>query len=169
MFEVTINACSTFGRLLPSEMKSIDDLLQPGDVVIIRGGYNSIDMGQFGSHSEWPHYFKGLELDNIHGTQSQPILVIGAPGERAWYNGYWSSLSVVGSQYLIVDGLEFNGEGKNEILLDKFNKSVIMVIDKEYFRPNEVDYLQCDYTKIKTDLSWNPESTLDDIIRDMLK
>jgi GDPmannose 4,6-dehydratase len=64
---------------------------------------------------------------------------------------------------------EFNGEGKNEILLDKFNKSVIMIIDKEYFRPNEVDYLQCDYTKIKTDLSWNPESTLDDIIRDMLK
>ncbi|MBS3144043.1 IPT/TIG domain-containing protein [Candidatus Woesearchaeota archaeon] len=109
--------------------RSVDSLrfqLQPGDVVVVREGYNSVDLGPFPCNpanplgncicnsnicSNWPNYFRGLILHDIDGTPSQPILIIAAPGERAWYNGYYSSMSFnANSRYVIVDGIEINGK-----------------------------------------------------------
>ena len=42
-------------------------------------------------------------------------------------------------------------------------------IDKRYFRPNEVNELQPDATKIKTELGWQPKYTVDDIIDEMIE
>lgn len=41
-------------------------------------------------------------------------------------------------------------------------------IDKSYFRPNEVPALCGDSTKIRTELGWEPEYTLDTIIKEMI-
>jgi hypothetical protein len=84
----------------------------PGDVVIIREGYNSIDMGRFpNSPNWWPHYTQGLHLNDVVGTATQPILFIAAPGERAWFDGWYKALGFnPNSRYIIVDGIELNGK-----------------------------------------------------------
>jgi GDPmannose 4,6-dehydratase len=41
-------------------------------------------------------------------------------------------------------------------------------IDPRYFRPTEVDFLQADSTKAKTDLGWEPKVTYEQLARIMV-
>ena len=45
---------------------------------------------------------------------------------------------------------------------------VVLKIDKEYFRPTEVDLLVGDPSKAKKKLNWKPKYNLDALIEDML-
>ena len=45
--------------------------------------------------------------------------------------------------------LIWKGKGLNEIAIDKKTKDICVKIDKNYFRPNELDYLKGDATKAK--------------------
>jgi len=73
--------------------------------------------------------------------------------------------------------LEFIGEGEDEkgIVAScrdseyqlRIGKEVV-AIDKEYFRPTEVDLLIGDATKAKTILGWNPKHTLQDMVKEMV-
>ncbi len=74
--------------------------------------------------------------------------------------------------------LTFEGEEENEIgkiascsHLDyqlPIGKIVVKV-DKEYYRPTEVDLLIGDATKCKEQLQWEPRHTLNDLIKDMME
>lgn len=44
-----------------------------------------------------------------------------------------------------------------------------VVIDPEFYRPAEVDYLRGDYTKAKSKLDWNPKTNLSQMIQMMLQ
>ena len=50
--------------------------------------------------------------------------------------------------------LIWKGKGLNEIAIDKKTKDICVKIDKNYFRPNELDYLKGDATKAKKILKW---------------
>lgn len=65
--------------------------------------------------------------------------------------------------------LEWQGEGVDEIGIDKNTGDTIVRIDPKYFRPAEVDLLLGDPTKAKTKLNWEPEFTFKDLIVDMVK
>ncbi|SKB70366.1 GDPmannose 4,6-dehydratase [Parapedobacter luteus] len=45
----------------------------------------------------------------------------------------------------------------------------VVAVDPRYFRPTEVDLLIGDPTKAKTKLGWEPEYTLDDLVKDMME
>jgi GDPmannose 4,6-dehydratase len=61
------------------------------------------------------------------------------------------------------------GRGTKERFIDKHNNDKeIVLISEDFFRPAEVDYLQCNPTKIKAELGWEPKLKLDDIIIEML-
>ena len=49
--------------------------------------------------------------------------------------------------------------GKNE---------VIIKIDKNYFRPNEVDYLRGNATKAFKDLNFKPKFSFQELVKDMI-
>ena len=51
--------------------------------------------------------------------------------------------------------LIWKGKGLNEIAIDKKTKDICVKIDKNYFRPNELDYLKGDATKAKKILNGN--------------
>ncbi len=72
--------------------------------------------------------------------------------------------------------LEFEGEGINEV--GKVKKchqpeyqlpegKTVIKVDERYFRPTEVDLLIGDYSKAKEKLGWEPEYSLDDLIKEM--
>ena len=62
----------------------------------------------------------------------------------------------------------FTGHNTEEICTDENTNKVIMKIDKNYYRPLEVDYLRGDYSKINSVLGWTPETSLDEMIEKMI-
>jgi GDPmannose 4,6-dehydratase len=75
--------------------------------------------------------------------------------------------------------LEFKGEGKNEVGFIKSVKGdffehlpvgkIVVKVDATYFRPTEVDLLIGDSSKAKTKLGWEPEYTLNELIKEMVQ
>ena len=74
--------------------------------------------------------------------------------------------------------LEFIGEGLDEkgIVKSSSNASYskligveVVVVDKNYFRPTEVDTLVANPKKVKTKLGWEPKYNVQDIVNEMMK
>ncbi len=63
---------------------------------------------------------------------------------------------------------EFRGSGLDEVLFDKVTGLNCVQISPKFFRPAEVNHLECDYTTISNELGWYPKYDLDFIISDML-
>ena len=73
--------------------------------------------------------------------------------------------------------LEFSGEGESEIAkVKKCNNpeykieigKVVVAVDKNYYRPTEVDLLIGDPTKSNTKLGWKPKHDLKSLVTDMM-
>ena len=63
--------------------------------------------------------------------------------------------------------LEWQGEGLNEVAVDKVSKRTVVAVDERYFRPAEVESLLGDPTKAKEKLGWEPTTTFDQLVEDM--
>lgn len=55
--------------------------------------------------------------------------------------------------------IEWRGEGINEVGYNRATGDVIIEVDKDYFRPTEVEILLGDPSKAKANLGWNPTKT----------
>lgn len=62
----------------------------------------------------------------------------------------------------------WQGEGLNEKGIDKKTGKVIVDVDKQYFRPAEVDLLLGDSTKARKELGWKPKYDLQALAREMV-
>ena len=74
--------------------------------------------------------------------------------------------------------LEFKGSGVHEIAViasssnEKYKLEIgkeVLGVDSKYFRPTEVDLLIGDPTKAKEKLGWTPETSLEDLIKEMME
>lgn len=64
---------------------------------------------------------------------------------------------------------EWEGEGLNTKIIDKNKNRIIVRVDKEFFRPAEVDLLLGDPKKIKNELDWQPKLNFENIVNNMIK
>ncbi|TCS03434.1 MULTISPECIES: GDP-mannose 4,6-dehydratase [unclassified Rhizobium] len=65
--------------------------------------------------------------------------------------------------------IEWRGEGVEERGYDKISGRCVVEIDPAYFRPTEVDLLLGDPTKAHTKLGWKHETTLDQLVSEMVR
>jgi GDPmannose 4,6-dehydratase len=63
--------------------------------------------------------------------------------------------------------IRWEGEGLNEVGINKLNGKVIIRVDKKYFRPAEVETLLGDASKARTKLGWKPTYSFNDLVEDM--
>jgi len=63
--------------------------------------------------------------------------------------------------------LAWEGSGLEEKGIDKNSGKVIVEVDKEYFRPTEVDFLQGDASLAKKELGWSTDITFDQLVAEM--
>ena len=66
-------------------------------------------------------------------------------------------------------GIIWEGNGLEEVGRRVDNKEVVIKIDKKYFRPCEVNSLIGDSTKANQKLGWEPKTTLEELVSDMIK
>lgn len=64
--------------------------------------------------------------------------------------------------------IHFSGEGLNMIGTDSATSKTLVTINKEFYRPSEVDLLIGDATKAKNDLGWEPLTSIDDLTKLMI-
>ncbi len=63
--------------------------------------------------------------------------------------------------------IEWSGEGKDEVAIDKKTGKVLVQINPDYYRPAEVESLVGDCSKAKKVLSWKPEYTFEKLVEEM--
>ena len=64
----------------------------------------------------------------------------------------------------------WTGKGLKEVgyIKNGNKKEIIVRIDKNYFRPNEVDYLRGNASEAYKDLNFKPKFTFKDLVKDMI-
>ncbi len=65
--------------------------------------------------------------------------------------------------------LKWEGEGIDEVGIDKKSGKTLVEVDPKYFRPTEVDLLVGDASKAKEKLGWEPKYSFDDLVREMVE
>ena len=66
------------------------------------------------------------------------------------------------------EGIIWQGEGVNEVGIKADSGEVVIRIDSRYFRPTEVDQLLGDSSKAYNKLGWKPQTTLEELINEMI-
>ena len=56
-----------------------------------------------------------------------------------------------------------------KLALDRKTNKVVIKIDKNYYRPTEVDMLQGDFSKAKKELELEPKTNLEQLVKLMVK
>ncbi|WP_292463388.1 GDP-mannose 4,6-dehydratase [Methanolobus sp.] len=64
--------------------------------------------------------------------------------------------------------IKWQGEGVNEVGVDKASGNVLIGIDSRYYRPTEVDILLGNPTKAKEKLGWNSKTGFEKLVRLMM-
>jgi GDPmannose 4,6-dehydratase len=65
--------------------------------------------------------------------------------------------------------LGWEGEGVQEVGVDRASGRTIITIDPKYYRPSEVDLLLGDSTKARRKLGWKPKVTFEQLVEFMMK
>lgn len=63
--------------------------------------------------------------------------------------------------------ISWEGKGINEVAYNKKNGKLILNISEKYFRPIDVEYLKGDPSKIKKDLGWQHNVSIDQLVKKM--
>jgi GDPmannose 4,6-dehydratase len=64
--------------------------------------------------------------------------------------------------------LEFRGEGVDEVGIDASCGHTVIAVDPRYFRPTEVDLLIGDASRARTELGWEPQVRLPELVAMMV-
>jgi GDPmannose 4,6-dehydratase len=126
-------------------------------------------MGNLDSKRDWGHAKDYVEMQWLMLQQEAPKDYVIATGEQ---------ISVREFLVRVFDklGIEllWRGEGVDEIgfwidnIAGSSVEKIVVRVDKEYFRPTEVETLLGDISKASNELGWKPRVTIDQLITEMV-
>ena len=130
-------------------------------------------MGNINALRDWGHAKDYVRMQWIMLQQNEPEDYVIATG-----NQYSVKEFIKKSANFLGITLEFDGCGTNEIGIVKGKEGdkapaikkgdIIIRIDKNYYRPTEVEELMGDPSKAREKLGWIPEVTIDQLIDEMM-
>ncbi len=131
---------------------------------IFRGKQQKLWLGNLAAKRDWGHakdYVEGMWKILQHDTPEDFVLATGKSYTvREFCEIAFKEIGV---------NLKWVGKGINEIGKDSKSGTVLVQIDKRYFRPTEVDYLEGDASKAKEKLNWVPKISLKSMISEMVQ
>ena len=119
-------------------------------------------LGNLDAKRDWGHAKDFVEAMYLMLQQDEPDDYVIATGEQYSVRDFVDKAA----PYFGLS-LEWQGEGLNEVAVEKTSKRTVIAVDEKYFRPAEVESLLGDPTKAKEKLGWEPTTTFDQLVEDM--
>jgi GDPmannose 4,6-dehydratase len=121
-------------------------------------------LGNLDAIRDWGHaedYVRGMWLILQHNKPDDFVLATGKSYSiRRFVEIVFAKLGIK---------IIWSGRGLNEKGINKETKEEVILIDKNYFRPNEVNNLRGNYSKAKKILKWKPQISFNQLIDNMIK
>jgi len=126
-------------------------------------GGEAIELGNLNAARDWGSAFDYVEAMRLMLSLDQPQDFIVATGKLSTVRELlYFSASVAGFDPV------FEGEGINEICVDKVTGKQIAKIAARYFRPNDASQLAGDPTNIEDATGWSRSRSFNDMIEEMV-
>ena len=133
-------------------------------IKILQKKQKKLFLGNLNAIRDWGHaedYVRGMWLILQHKKPDDFVLATGKSYTvRKFVELVFASLGIK---------IIWSGKGLYEKGMNKDTKEEIVVVDKNYFRPKEVNYLEGNYSKAKKILNWQPKISLTQLIESMIK
>ena len=121
-----------------------------------------LELGNLDAQRDWGHakdYVRGMWMIAQHETPDDFVL---ATGEMRSVREFVNEAS----GYFGLK-IEWQGEGLDEIGVDKYSGKTVVKVNPKYYRPTEVEQLLGDASKAKDVLGWEPEISFKELVEDM--
>ena len=132
---------------------------------IHHGLQKKLYMGNIDSRRDWGHAKDYVEMQWRMLQQEKPEDFVIATGKQSTVRSFIE----LSAKILDWGGIDWEGEGINEIGKRKDNGDIVIQIDPKYYRPTEVDSLLGDPTKAHEKLGWRPNRSIEDLAREMIE
>ncbi|AIX18518.1 GDP-D-mannose 4,6-dehydratase [Synechococcus phage ACG-2014f] len=129
---------------------------------ISTGLQDCLYLGNLNSRRDWGHAEDYVEAMWLMLQQETPDDYVIATGKEYSVKDF-----VEASAEYFGMKIEWQGEGLDEVGIDRFTKKVVVRVSDKYFRPAEVETLWGDPTKAKEVLGWKPKHTFASLVEDM--
>ena len=130
---------------------------------ILSGKQEKLWLGNLDARRDWGHaedYVEGMWKMLQHNQPEDFVLATG--------NSYTVRQFCEIAFKEIGIKIIWSGKGVKELGRDNKNGRILVQIDKRYFRPTEVDYLEGDASKAKEKLNWTPKISFEKMISEMV-
>ena len=119
-------------------------------------------LGNLNAKRDWGHAKDYAEAMWLMLQQESPEDYVIATGQQYSVREFVEK----SADYFGMD-IVWQGEGLDEIGIDRNTGRVVIKVDDKYFRPAEVESLLGDATKAKEQLGWEPKISFDELVEDM--
>jgi GDPmannose 4,6-dehydratase len=123
-----------------------------------------IHMGNLDSKRDWGHARDYVEMQWRMLQQDTPEDFVIATGRQETVRRFID----LTAEKIGWGGIEWDGDGVEEIGRRADTNDIVVRIDPRYFRPAEVETLLGDPTQAKDKLGWTPTTTLEELVADMV-
>ena len=131
---------------------------------ILKGKQDKLYLGNLDAKRDWGHakdYVEGMWKILQHNQPEDFVLATGKSYTvRDFCEIAFKEIGI---------NISWSGEGLKEKGIDTTNNKVLIEIDKRYFRPTEVDYLEGDAKKAKQKLNWFPRISFKSMVSEMVQ
>ncbi|SDF40631.1 GDPmannose 4,6-dehydratase [Terriglobus roseus] len=128
------------------------------------GLQDTLFLGNMDAKRDWGHARDYIEMQWLMLQQKKPQDFVIATGVQYSVRDF-----VKRCAELLEMDLEWSGNGVDEKAVDKATGKTIVAVDPRYFRPTEVETLLGDPSKAKRELGWEPRTTFDELVREMIE
>ena len=130
---------------------------------ISKGIQKNLYLGNLNAKRDWGHAKDFVEMMWLILQQKEPSDFVAATGKNYTVREFVEkAFKVVGIDII------FKGKGLDEVGISSADGREIVKVNKNYFRPSEVDELIGDYSKAKRILKWEPKISLDSLVEEMV-
>ena len=121
-------------------------------------------LGNLSAKRDWGHARDYVEMMWLMLQQDKPEDFVIATGHQYSVREFVEA----GARELGIS-IEWQGEGVDEIGIDKETGKTVVSVDPRYFRPTEVETLLGDATKAKETLGWVPKISFKELVAEMVR